>query len=137
MLQDEVTTQERMRSSPGPQFPPDGKVGGPPVTTLPLIQAQSPTLLFPSDAGLWMLGGIFPSLVWKRFTFVFVSLTSRPDEKAERAIPTHWPLVTGICRPENEILPFGGAKKFCPGLCACNSPGQSGLNGDRPSGHEV
>src|SRR5260370_4432100 len=89
MVHSELTAQARMESRPGPQFPDGGEVGFVPVTTLPLTHAHSPTLLLPSDAGDWMLDGIFPSFVWNRFTFVFVSLTSRPERKAESAIPTH------------------------------------------------
>src|SRR5256885_16854243 len=88
-VQSELTVQARMRSSPGPQAPEDGEVGGVPVTTLPLIHAQSPTLLLPSDEAAWILDGIFPSLVCHRFTLVLVSLTSSPERKADNAIPTH------------------------------------------------
>src|SRR2546427_5671467 len=85
----EFTAQARMKSSPGPHAPDEDDVGGLPLTTFPFTHAHSPTLLLPSDAGAWMLEGIFPSLVWKRFTLVFVSLTSRPDWNPERAIPIH------------------------------------------------
>src|SRR6266700_7304858 len=88
-VHNELTAQARMKSSPGPQFPDDGEDGGPVAIALPFIHAHNPTLLLPSDDGVWMTFGIFPSFVCHRFTLVFVSLTSSPERKAEKAMPTH------------------------------------------------
>src|SRR5713101_6377338 len=109
----------RRQSSSPAQLNVLGLMGGVPTTTFPEIHTHSPIFEVVPVTGTAkeIEDGVLPSFVWKRFTLVFVSFMSIPENVALTATATHCPMKTGTLEAIAEILPFvGGLEEACETL---------------------
>jgi hypothetical protein len=107
--QKELTQLGRRQSrKPGQlKFPLLGE--GTPVTTFPVIHTHKPIFdVVPVTGTAWeIVGGTFPSFVWKRATLVFVSFMSIPENDALTVEATKdiRALVGGLTDPCDTLKP--------------------------------